>query len=168
MAKVWKDYPNTTTPLTAAELNRIENTLETALQPAALTNAVATLNAAITAVDNKIPVNVPWTNLTLSAGWSAVSGHIPQACIKAGVVYIRGAVAGASTSSWTTIATLPANMRPAAQQFLGLALVTAASGVPTVAELFCGINGVIQVPTGYTTSVATTISALPLVSCFAL
>lgn len=27
MAKVWKDYPDTTTPLTAAELNRLENAI---------------------------------------------------------------------------------------------------------------------------------------------
>ena len=131
--------------------------------PTVAKSAAETIDAALAALGSGT-----WTNLTLSAGWSAVSGRTPQARLVGNTVYIRGAVTGASGASWASFATLPAGMRPAVTQFLGAEIAVIAGVGAGVFGLQVATTGVLSCPSGYSAVGSGAVNSVALDSSFSL
>lgn len=84
-----------------------------------------------------------WVTLTLTAGYSAVAGHTPQARRIGQLVRIRGMVTFNSGTITTAVSTVPSTMFPVANEWLGLKRGTTGSWI---AELMIDSSGNILVP----------------------
>ena len=132
--------------------------------PTVAQSAAETIDAALAALGSGT-----WTNLTLSAGWSAVAGgRTPQARLVGNTVYIRGAVTGASGASWASFATLPAGMRPAAAQFLGAQIAIIAGVGAGAFGLHVATTGVLSCPSGFSAAGSGAVNSVALDSSFSL
>ena len=101
---VWKDYPDTTTKMTAQKLNNIEDGIE------ANDIAIEANDIAITAISGG---DVAQTYPSLSGGFTNVSGFETNYIKANGTVYISGVLSGGTGSMGATIFTLPVGCRPA-------------------------------------------------------
>lgn len=95
--KTWVDYPDTSTPITADDLNNIEDGIETN-------------DTAITAISGG---DVAQTYPALSGGFTNVSGYETKYIKANGTVYISGVLSAGTGSNGATIFTLPVGCRPA-------------------------------------------------------
>lgn len=155
----WKDYPNTSTPITAAALNDLENRATQALNKAnaATENLNATtenLTTRTSALETKTaPLETTdWEPIQLGTGWTAIAGHEPRIRLLGGIVCIEGAVTRGSGGDLAAIATLPARYRSApGTQFVGASVaVRSASTWAPLALYVAGGTGVLGCK-GYTT-----------------
>lgn len=92
-----------------------------------------------------------WLNITVNAGFAALSGNAPQARLKNGVVYLRGGFSNtgmAINTSYTSVGTLPAAIpgTPTSSQFWPMA---SSAGAAT-AHCIMSTTGNIDVRTGGT------------------
>ena len=108
--------------------------------------------------------DIPWTNIPLSSGWSAVSGQTPQACRIGNVVFIRGQIkAGGSR---TSLCVLPVGFRPSRAQFIGAQMIVIANVGASALAILVNTNGVIAAPTDYSSSTSGTVNVINLNGSF--
>ena len=102
---------------------------------AAVLASLSDINAALSALDTETTSDTGWIDFWLESGATAFDATTKPACRKyANRTYLRGAIKGV-TSINTTIATLPANMKPAMNYQFTSAAISNGNVVPCVFEV---------------------------------
>lgn len=112
MPKTWKDWPDTSTPVTASELNRLEAALATAIQPSALADAVRDANQqtkdGLTAASNALTaVKTDLLNRQATTNYDVAKMHPKQTSFQRTTQSSKVSLTGGTSAVAATLITNP-------------------------------------------------------------